>query len=54
MKKERQKKSIVPKLIAGLTATAVGFATYTLFRGGRPLKHIEQYGSKKKQERMFL
>ncbi|UXP30797.1 hypothetical protein N6H18_10575 [Reichenbachiella agarivorans] len=53
-KKDRKQKSIVPTLIAGLTATVLGYATYTMIRGDKSAKKVEPSDSKKKQERMFI
>ncbi|SHK26442.1 MULTISPECIES: hypothetical protein [Reichenbachiella] len=52
MKKAR--KSIVPTLIAGVTATVLGLATYSIIKNDRVVQKVNRVDSKKKQERMFI
>lgn len=55
MKKDKkEKRSIVPTLIAGLTATAIGIATYSMFKTDRVQKRAERPEAKKKDERLFI
>ncbi|MCV9389330.1 hypothetical protein [Reichenbachiella ulvae] len=53
-KNKKERNSFFPTLIAGLTATAIGFATYTMIKGDKPPKRVERYDSKKKEERLFI